>query len=431
MLTPTPVARLLTGDARQLERHLREAVGESPVMCTVTSPPYAALKDYGHVDQIGHGQSLGDYMDDCERVFAAVGRVSARDGTMWLVADTAVDQSPSISRLLPLPFMLAERAERHGWVLRDVAVWHKDRTSPWSGRGRLRNAFEYVLMFVRSESFKYRLDRVRSEHGLTGWWERFPERYHPLGAAPTNVWDYPIPRQGAWTGSLRHACPLPPAMVERMILLSSDPGDLVFDPFAGTGIVAAQAERLGRVGIGLDVVADHAERFEQVRATVLADPVEPQAGRLSAVVPVLRALKYPRALSTTARRTDPTLPTLALSGVVPGEVTVSEAGLYSVASETVFVLDAPARTRRSVEATLHVAATKAPASKYGITGEVRVLGARDGKAWLSRHDEWWLYRGNRAWSSRSRVGCGEAMELLAVPAKSPHVCSDVLVDPVA
>src|SRR5207245_517741 len=51
-----------------------------------------------------------------------------------------------------------------------------------------------------------------------------------------------------------HMCPLPPDLVERLILLSTDPGDVIFDPFAGAGVVVAEAQRLGRRGLGIELV---------------------------------------------------------------------------------------------------------------------------------------------------------------------------------
>ena len=71
---------------------------------------------------------------------------------------------------------------------------------------------------------------------------RLAGAYNPHGPVPTNVWDIPIPVQGSWkTPAIAHACPLPPDLIERLVFISTDPGDVVFDPFAGTGVVVAEA----------------------------------------------------------------------------------------------------------------------------------------------------------------------------------------------
>ncbi len=153
-----------------------------------------------------------------------------------------------------LPFELAQEAEACGWILRDVIVWEKDKTRPWSSRGRLRNSFEYVLFFVKSSRFKYYVERLREPLALKRWWVRYPERYNPEGKAPSNVWRAAIPVQGSWANTaIQHACPLPPDLVERMLLLSTDLGDVVLDPFAGSGVVVAEAERLRRRGVGVEL----------------------------------------------------------------------------------------------------------------------------------------------------------------------------------
>ena len=152
----------------------------------------------------------------------------------------------------PLPFQIAEELSEIGWTLRDIIVWKKSKTLPWSSRGRLRNAFEYVMLFVKTVEYKYHVDRLREPDQLTQWWVKWPERYNPDGKVPDNVWQFKIPTQGtSGTTTIQHSCPLPPDLVERLIYLSTDPGDVVFDPFGGSGVVLAEAERLGRRPMGL------------------------------------------------------------------------------------------------------------------------------------------------------------------------------------
>jgi DNA modification methylase len=262
------------GDARELDQLLRgrSSAGKPLLTLTVTSPPYGDLKDYGDEAQIGHGQSYPEYLNEMSRIFSSLYSHTRDDGSLWLIADTYVAKGRAPRALRPLPFDLATAAEDAGWTLRDVIIWHKDRTLPWSNGTRLRNAFEYVLLLVRGPRPKYRLERLREHGEQKPWFVRFPERYSPHGQAPSNVWQIPIPMQGAWGGGeLDHACPLPAELVERLILLSSDEGDVVIDPFAGSGVVVAEAERLGRRGVGLELIERHVEEFNRiVRPEILA-----------------------------------------------------------------------------------------------------------------------------------------------------------------
>lgn len=296
------------GDARDLGTWLDTLAGPSrPVItATITSPPYGRLKDYGQARQIGWGQSYDDYLTDCRHLFATLYERTFSKGSMWLIADSfrASSDVAGLSRVEPLPFTLANEAGRVGWILKDIIIWRKDRSTPWSGPGRLRNVFEYVLHFVKTKSFNYFVDRIRNPAHLEEWWVRFPERYHPLGKVPSNVWDVPIPRQGSWGEEIqaRHYCPLPAELIERIILLSTDINDLVLDPFAGVGSVVAHAERLGRRGLGVEQNPEYISTYEEhLREVVTSKPPTltdteraEQSMSMTRRLLTLRILKLPR-----------------------------------------------------------------------------------------------------------------------------------------
>jgi DNA modification methylase len=252
--------RLHVGDARRLDTLLPKG---QYLDATITSPPYGPTIDYGHREQIGFGQSYKTFLADMSNVMAVLWDRTRDSGCLWLVVDTFKEARPGgVSRLVPLPFDLVRLAEDTGWVLQDTIIWHKDHTLPWSGPGRLRNSFEYVLFLVKGPGFKYRLDRIRDSSANQDWWHRYPERYSPLGAAPTNVWRFPIPRQGSWgNGTVDHRCPLPDGLVQRIVELTTDTGDVVCDPFAGIGTVPAVAEALGRRSVGVELLPEHVEQF--------------------------------------------------------------------------------------------------------------------------------------------------------------------------
>ncbi len=116
---------------------------------TITSPPYADLKDYGHPDQIGFRQPYDEYLVEIKRIFRNVYNHTRDYGSLWLIVDTLRPGEEGLRRLEPLPFQVTEELSEIGWILRDIVIWKKDKTLPWFGRGRLRNAFEYILFFVK------------------------------------------------------------------------------------------------------------------------------------------------------------------------------------------------------------------------------------------------------------------------------------------
>jgi DNA modification methylase len=308
-------SRVLSGDARALRE-----LGLQPdsVDCIVTSPPYWNLKQYDDdlEGEIGHGQTLDLYLDDMRRVLEECIALAKSTGVMWVVIDTL--RYPARHgrefEILPLPTLLADLAQEVGWRFHDVLVWRKNKTLPYSGSGKLRNLVEYILLLTKTREFKHRPYRLAERHQpkaewLAGW----PERYHPLGRNPSNIWEIPIPTQGIWAQSERlHFCPLPADLVRRCIDLTSDPGDVIFDPFAGIGTVPAQAEAMGRTGIGVELNRKFIEVFEaRTRQQLLAGWEEGARDRKlkredqaaeAALILRLRALKAGKDLMTELER---------------------------------------------------------------------------------------------------------------------------------
>jgi DNA modification methylase len=279
---------------------LKDIIGERPIVdVTITSPPYWNLKDYGHAQQIGIGQTYDIFLNNLENVFSMVYDVTKNSGSLWIVADTLKKNG----EMVIFPFDLANRLKRAGWILQDVIIWNKDKTRPWSHKGKLRNIFEYILFFTKTKNYKYYLHRIREIDQLKKWWIRYPERYSPFGKAPSRAWDIAIPRQGSWgkdTNWVTHACPFPPLLVQRIIKLTTNSGDLVFDPFAGSGVTLAQAEVMKRRFIGIDLNKKYQRMYqERVRPMVksMMKTDEMRNGRKDKFrikIWQLRKLKYPR-----------------------------------------------------------------------------------------------------------------------------------------
>ncbi len=263
---PSGVGRRQNRYVCQDARRLSALVSPRSVQATVTSPPYFDVKDYGKQPlQIGVNQEYSDYLSDLKSVFTQCWEATQDSGSLWLVVDTYKRDG----RLKLLPFDLVHLLEKIGWIPQDVVVWDKVKNLPYSGRGRFRNNFEYVLLFSKTGSFKFHVDRIREVNTLGRWWVKYPERYNPKGKVPDNIWRMPIPVQGSWgNGAIQHVCPFPPQLVERMLLLSTDEDDLVLDPFAGSGVVLGQAKCMKRRFVGCDT---HAEYIKSFYSTLLPD----------------------------------------------------------------------------------------------------------------------------------------------------------------
>jgi DNA modification methylase len=253
-------------------RNTKDKVLEESVDLAITSPPYADLKDYGYDEQIGHGQSDEEYFEDLEEVFEGVHRALKDKGSFWLIIDTFKRKGD----VQLLPFEVADRLKDIGFTLKDVIIWDKKRTLPWTNKGEMRNVFEYIMVFSKGEEMKHEVNRIKNPKDLKKWWVKYPERYNPKGKTPSNIWEFSnrwefdIPTQGAWSDdSVRHACPFSPRLVERIISLTTDEEDTVFDPFAGTGTVPAQAKAMGRKAFGFELNEDYIrEKKEKIKPRI-------------------------------------------------------------------------------------------------------------------------------------------------------------------
>lgn len=273
------------------------------VQCCVTSPPYWGLRDYGIEGQIGLERTPEDYVARMLEVFREVRRVLRDDGTLWLNlaasyfggvpgsggktakqitnggAFFAGDMRPSPSRrghttrwkqkdMVPIPWMVAMALQADGWWLRSDIIWHKPNPMPESVRDRPTKAHEYLFLFAKGHNYYYDADAVRVKTGRESAWDekravaartsgnltegkqawKRPNYTHPSGRSLRTVWTIASePYAGA------HFATFPPKLIEPCILAGSRPGDIVLDPFLGSGTTAEVAQRLGRGWIGIDL----------------------------------------------------------------------------------------------------------------------------------------------------------------------------------
>lgn len=273
------------------------------IQTTITSPPYFDMKDYGVKNQIGFGQTYEKYLVDLQNIFKEILNRTKDDGTLWIVIDT-FKRNHSV---VPLPFDLANKLKEVGWIFQDIIIWKKDKTVPWSSDGFVQRKIEYILFFSKGTKFKYNKDvtRVYDTQMLKRWWVKYPERYNPKGKALDEIWEYPIPVQGAWGDKyIRHFCPLPKEMVATMISLSTDENDIILDPFAGSGAVLAQAAYMKRNYIGVELNDDYIKQFNSYLNDTLINgqkeyesiKASPDQSSFETVIWQLRALKYGRVL---------------------------------------------------------------------------------------------------------------------------------------
>ena len=295
---------VLFGDCRKtlgtLKAQITTGIAERPRMC-VTSPPYYGLRDYGgEENQIGMEQSPEEFVQELVDVFSKVRDVLTDDGTLWLnIGDSYYNyrsdgnypqQSVSKTRqdlpqstpvrgnklegykskdLIGIPWMLAFALRADGWYLRQDIIWHKPNPMPESVKDRCTKSHEYIFLLSKSKQYFYDNEAIK-EPVKQDWGtrDRTNGKYHNPGTGlqphtgltksytkknKRSVWSVnKKPYKGA------HFATYPPELIRPCILAGSERGDIVLDPFLGSGTTAMVAKDLGRSYIGCELNEDYA-----------------------------------------------------------------------------------------------------------------------------------------------------------------------------
>ncbi len=263
------------GDALATLRELPTA----SVQCVVTSPPYWGLRDFGVDGQLGHEATPERYVSALVAVFAEVKRVLADDGTLWLNLGDSYAGSKNTPNLKPkdlvgIPWLVAFALQADGWWLRCDIIWDKPSPVPEGARDRPTKSHDYVFLLAKSRRYYYDAASIAepavtagSVHDYTAYDHqkatRAPRLQRNLFLGRKRVTGRTRNKRSVWRISSQrflgaHFATFPEKLVEPCILAGSRPGDLVLDPFCGSGTVGVVALRHGRRFIGIELNPEYA-----------------------------------------------------------------------------------------------------------------------------------------------------------------------------
>jgi DNA modification methylase len=290
------------GDCRETMR--RWAADGVKVQTCVTSPPYFGLRDYGHEGQIGLEQTPEEYIKAMVEVFRCVRDVLADDGTLWLnIGDSYVSHKPRAGSvhtnnatdqtagflaaqkapdmrgvnglknkdLIGIPWMLAFALRADGWYLRQDIIWHKPNPMPESVRDRCTKAHEYVFLLSKSERYFFDSEAIAEEAKYKPGGSHddvkqggFKDKGEIPGSGQRSFRAIRETRnkRSVWSVATRsykgaHFATFPPDLIEPCVLAGSKPGDIVIDPFMGSGTTAQVALQHGRQYLGCELNPDY------------------------------------------------------------------------------------------------------------------------------------------------------------------------------
>jgi DNA modification methylase len=235
-------------DGQRVFLHSSEAMPEledGSVDLIVTSPPYWDLKDY-HPAQIGRGtyeeylQELGRAWDECYRV--------ARPNGVLVVN---VNSRRVAGRLHPIAMDIYARMR--GWELLQHVIWYVPNAlpQPSSYIGRLHDhKFEDVLVFAKGRDYKFNKPRVPQKYRIA---DPRDDKRNPAGRSVGDVLRIPAYRPPNVRAMNYHVAAFPEELVHFFVYSHTDPGDLVLDPFLGSGTTLKVARACDRRGTGYEI----------------------------------------------------------------------------------------------------------------------------------------------------------------------------------
>lgn len=245
--TPPPVAptaRLVKGECIAT----MEEMAAGSVDLVVTSPPCPNIR-MPYRDSFA---TVEDYIEFSRQWITAAARVLKPGGAMWINA--GMHKAGPNSRV-PITYYLFPLIADTGLTLVQEIVW--DRRAQQNTTQRFATRSERWLYLVKPGVLKggrgrpkvihptFNLDDVRRPSTSKD------KRNNPAGANPADIWEF-TQVHGTAKERTEHPCPFPQAMIERIVLACSNLGDVVLDPFAGSGTTGAAAMAHGRSSVMIE-----------------------------------------------------------------------------------------------------------------------------------------------------------------------------------
>tara|TARA_R100001594_G_scaffold37735_2_gene68239 strand:+ start:2809 stop:3717 length:909 start_codon:yes stop_codon:yes gene_type:complete len=278
-----------------------EEIEEKSVQAIVTSPPYWGLRDYNADGQLGEELVPEDFVRRLTGLFNKSKRILKDDGTVWVnIGDTyfgakgghwdggnsitndATGSNYRMQRKAPpkhprlktkdltgVPWMFAFSMQKDGWYLRQDIIWHKPNPMPEAVRDRCVKSHEYIFLFSLKPKYYFDHEAIQEKAKYSGdnrTLRKDSRRDIPLASAMAatsqpvqeyrnkrSVWSINTAQSGE-----AHFAVFPEKLPELCIKAGTKEGDVVLDPFMGSGTTATVAKRLGRKWIGIELNEEYA-----------------------------------------------------------------------------------------------------------------------------------------------------------------------------
>jgi DNA modification methylase len=244
-------------------------IPDQSVQTFVTSPPYNVSRKYSSgpsADCMPHLFYLGWQV----QIISEIARCLKPGGTVVYQIGLTIDETSG--ERFPLDELLSPFFRKAGLVYQNRVVWPSQHGL--QPANRLAERYETALIFSRGASPIFNKNAIRIAQKWPGkrHFKEGPKKGklsgHPLGAAPIDVWGDIIHLMHNHPDKSEHPAAFPTAFAKRAILAYSEPGDLICDPFSGSGATEIAAIEAGRAFIGCDAGYEDLRRERVAKARV-------------------------------------------------------------------------------------------------------------------------------------------------------------------
>lgn len=210
----------------------------------IVDPPYNLTKNFG--DSVFRQMKLNDYCKWLDKWLSKLNKIMKPNASLYICSDW---QSS-----IAIP-----QAACKYFILRNRISWEREKGR--AARNNWKNCLEDIWFFTKSDEYTFNLDDVKVERRVIApyrdsqgtpkdWQEKNGTKIRYT--APSNIWtDITIP---FWSmpENTEHPTQKPEKLIAKLILASSNAGDMVFDPFVGAGTTAVVAKKLNRRFLGIE-----------------------------------------------------------------------------------------------------------------------------------------------------------------------------------
>ena len=242
---------IYAGDCCKLLRDMEAGA----VDLVFADPPFNIGKTYGHNDDKKEPLT---YRKWCRNWISECHRVLKRDGAIWIAIN---DENV---------WHIYQSLTECGFQFRNWITWYYSFGQ--NQRKKFSRCHTHILYFsMHKRNLTFNADPVRVPSARLLKYK--DKRANPLGKVPDDVWNYDrVCGTYKERNSAGHECQMPEKLMQRIILSTSNPGELVLDPFGGTGTTPAVALKNGRDYMAFDNVPEYvAEMRERMREIIEHD----------------------------------------------------------------------------------------------------------------------------------------------------------------